>query len=329
MQLSKKTNLFLWLAVLAAFIIVLWLMSPLFINKKVSEDVPSQGNVNSGANNNINTSNGETNSNGNESQAEYLASGNFEGQAGHRGAGTASLITVGDKYYIRMEEDFDIINGPDLFVHLGRNEQYDPNVNLGALKGNIGSQNYEVSDSEILKTHNEVWVWCRAFSVPFARAVLNYEVSGGEISGGTINLSGRGLTEFPKDILAKNLIKKLDLSNNNLKTLPAEIGELTKLEELYLNNNNLEGSLVAEIRKMPNLRILDASNNNMTGIPAEIGQLGNLETVNFSNNNLDTMPNEIENLKDNLKKLDLSGNRYSSEMISEIKNKLPNTEVIY
>lgn len=329
MQLSKKTNLFLWLAVLAALAIAFWLISPLFINKKVSENVPVQGNINSGANNNINTSNGETDSGDKEGRAEYLASGNFEGQAGHRGMGTASLIMVGDKYYIRMEEDFDIINGPDLFVHLGRNGQYDSNVNLGALKGNIGSQNYEVVNPEILKTHNEVWVWCRAFSVPFVRAVLNYNLSGGEIRGGTVNLSGRGLTEFPKDILIKNSIKKLDLSNNNLKTLPAEIGELTELEELYLNDNNLEGSLVAEIRKMPNLRILDASNNNMTGIPAEIGQLKKLEALNYSSNNLDTMPNEIENLKDNLKTLDLSGNRYSLEMIGEIKIKLPSTEIIY
>jgi len=110
--------------------------------------------------------------------------------------------------------------------------------------------------------------------------------------------------------------------------LPSEIGELTNLEELYLDNNQLEGALVAEIRKMPRLKILDASDNNMTGIPAEIGQMSNLEVLDYSNNQLDTYPNEIVNMK-SLKTLDLSGNRYSPESLEAIQVLLPQTEVIY
>lgn len=147
-------------------------------------------------------------------------------------------------------------------------------------------------------------------------------------SGDVIDLSKQGLTEFPIEILKKIKTKKLILSHNSLKTLPAEIGELVNLEELYLDNNLLDGALVAEIRKMPKLRILDASNNNMTGIPAEIGQLNNLRTLNYASNSLDTMPNEIENLV-NLKTLDLSDNNYSPEMLELIEMMLPQTRVIY
>lgn len=148
-------------------------------------------------------------------------------------------------------------------------------------------------------------------------------------SGSTIDLSGKGLTEFPKDVLKNRAATKLILSNNNLVSLPSEIGELTNLTEIYLDNNRLEGSLVAEIRKMSKLRVIDASNNNLTGIPAEIGQLKNLKTINFSNNGLDTMPNEIENLKDSLEILNLSGNKYNFEKIKEIEDKLPDTQVIF
>lgn len=150
-----------------------------------------------------------------------------------------------------------------------------------------------------------------------------------KVEGGVLDVSNQGLTEFPKEILKYTLIKKLVLSNNNLKTLPAEIGELVNLEELYLDHNQLDGAIVAEIRKMPKLRILDASHNNMTGIPAEIGQLRNLEILDYGNNFLDTMPNEIENLRDNLDVLNLENNKYSPEMIREIEDKLPGTQVIF
>lgn len=152
---------------------------------------------------------------------------------------------------------------------------------------------------------------------------------GGVISN-TLDLSSKNLNSFNvSSISNKNQIKILNLSNNNLKSLPSEIGEFINLEELYLDNNILEGAIVAEIRKMTHLKVLSAKNNNLTGIPAEIGQLLNLISIDFSNNNIDTMPNEIQNIKNNLKTLNLSGNKYSEEKIQEIKAMLPNTNVIY
>ncbi|MDO8599708.1 MAG: DM13 domain-containing protein [bacterium] len=100
-----------------------------------------------------------------------LARGTFEGLAGHRAQGTARVIEVSGKRYVRFESDFRVTNGPDLFVYLGRNGAYDPNARLSALKGNEGSQNYELPTGD-LSAYDAVWVWCRAFSVPFGKAVF-------------------------------------------------------------------------------------------------------------------------------------------------------------
>ena len=101
-----------------------------------------------------------------------LAQGTFVGLQDHNAEGSASLITVGEKTYVRFEENFKVTNGPDLFVYLGKNGTYDPAARLAALKGNIGAQNYEIPASIDVKNYNEVWVWCRAFSVAFGKAQL-------------------------------------------------------------------------------------------------------------------------------------------------------------
>jgi hypothetical protein len=104
---------------------------------------------------------------------EAISEGTFTGfDKLHRASGTAHLIRADGKTYIRFEEDFTVTNGPDLFVYLGNENKYDSSANLGRLKGNEGSQNYEIPSSINLDTYSEVWVWCRAFSVPFGKAVL-------------------------------------------------------------------------------------------------------------------------------------------------------------
>jgi hypothetical protein len=103
---------------------------------------------------------------------ETLAQGTFNGLLGHKAQGAAKLIKADGKYYVRFEDDFEVTNGPDLFVYLGKGGRYDPATQLAALKGNIGSQNYEIPASINAADYDEVWVWCRAFSVAFGKAEL-------------------------------------------------------------------------------------------------------------------------------------------------------------
>ncbi|MEX0919352.1 MAG: DM13 domain-containing protein [Parcubacteria group bacterium] len=135
-------------------VVAYWLISPLFIERAIDEsleDITQEETI----------------------ETQIVSQGTFEGLERHNGEGTASLIKIGDKHYIRFEDDFRVTNGPDLFVHFGKDGEYVAEARLGDLKGNVGGQNYEVPENLDPNSYNEVWIWCRAFSTPFAKAVLN------------------------------------------------------------------------------------------------------------------------------------------------------------
>ncbi len=126
-----------------------WTISPFFIDKKVSEEFPVQENF----------------------EIQEVLAGSFEGfDRIHYGSGNVKVFKTPEGYVIRFDENFNVANGPDLFVGLGKDGEYKTAV--AKLKGNIGSQNYEVPENINLDDYNEIWVWCRAFSVGFAKAVL-------------------------------------------------------------------------------------------------------------------------------------------------------------
>lgn len=146
------------MAVVIILVVGYWLISPLFINHRVNESLPNPT---------TNVSIAPASGNG------VITTGSFHDViAGHHAKGTANLIKVGSSYYVRFEDDFEITNGPDLVVYLGKNNRYDLSAKLGVLKGNIGSQNYEAPATIDVSQYNEVWVWCRSFSVPFGAATL-------------------------------------------------------------------------------------------------------------------------------------------------------------
>ncbi len=102
-----------------------------------------------------------------------LYTGNFTGfDRLHQGSGTAKILQIGDTSYLRFESDFTVSNGPDLFVGFGKDGQFSAGSEISALKGNAGAQNYELSQGFDSTRFNEVYVWCRAFKVPFAKARL-------------------------------------------------------------------------------------------------------------------------------------------------------------
>jgi hypothetical protein len=50
-------------------------------------------------------------------------------------------------------------------------------VEVGALKGNIGDQNYEIASDLDLSKYRAVTIWCKRFSVNFATAPLSPSTS--------------------------------------------------------------------------------------------------------------------------------------------------------
>jgi len=105
-----------------------------------------------------------------------LARGSF-GPVAHSAAGTATAIRTAAGARALTLTDFEVDNGPDLRVYLvagpARDEsEVDDFEDLGALKGNKGNQQYELPRELDLDRYTTVVIWCRAFSVNFARAPL-------------------------------------------------------------------------------------------------------------------------------------------------------------
>jgi hypothetical protein len=70
-----------------------------------------------------------------------------------------------------------VSNGPDLRVYLvpGDGKDTGDRIDLGGLKGNIGNQQYDVPAGANTAKYRTVVIWCRSFSVAFARATLSAE----------------------------------------------------------------------------------------------------------------------------------------------------------
>lgn len=93
----------------------------------------------------------------------------------HFGRGTARLIETAPGTWVVRLEDFEVRNGPDLFVYLSTSPDgyAEGAVEIGRLKADRGSQNYEVPAGADLAAFRSVVIWCRAFAVQFASAPLS------------------------------------------------------------------------------------------------------------------------------------------------------------
>jgi Electron transfer DM13 len=106
-----------------------------------------------------------------------LGSGSFVGLAGHSGTGDAGIFRNPDGSYVLRFENFDIENGPDLEVYLvpgaGRTSLDPGSVHLGALKGNVGNQTYDLPrGTDLVPGPYTALVWCERFTVEFVGATL-------------------------------------------------------------------------------------------------------------------------------------------------------------
>lgn len=115
------------------------------------------------------------------SQAQPIFTGKLEGKI-HSTSGRATIYRAGDgTRYLRLT-DFTTSNGPDVHVVLVRAEdkqleqeivkgQLD-HVELGALKGNQGDQNYDLPLDTDLNKYQAVAIYCEKFNALFGVAKL-------------------------------------------------------------------------------------------------------------------------------------------------------------
>ncbi len=112
-------------------------------------------------------------------QIVTLVSGEFISRS-HHTEGRVQVLNDGSEQRFLRFEDFRTDNGPDVDVWLSPLPPDAPArdilndwINLGDLKGNVGSQNYEIPPSVDLDHYSTVVVWCVRFSVPFGAAALS------------------------------------------------------------------------------------------------------------------------------------------------------------
>lgn len=114
-------------------------------------------------------------------QIVTLATGSFIDRS-HPATGTAEILGNGtSQRFLRLADDFETDNGPDLNVYLSAGVMADGDagkfdddfVDLGDLKGNVGAQNYEIPEGLDTGTYNTVVIWCVRFGVAFAAADLS------------------------------------------------------------------------------------------------------------------------------------------------------------
>lgn len=103
-----------------------------------------------------------------------LVGGEFQEADEGSADGEATVIDLAKGGRVLTLTDFEVHNGPDLRVYLVTGDGVDTSdhVDLGALKGNVGDQQYKLPASTDLGRYKTVVIWCRAFSVAFARAQL-------------------------------------------------------------------------------------------------------------------------------------------------------------
>jgi hypothetical protein len=153
----------------------------LVVDRRVDESLPT---VAAGANGPVAEATGPDDDTMGDAPAEdvarvELARGSFRSLE-HDTAGAAIMIELEDGSRFLRLEDLETSNGPDLRVVLTDRplstdwHVWDDGelVDLGPLRGNLGSSNYEIPEGLDLSRFETAVIWCRRFSVGFGVAPL-------------------------------------------------------------------------------------------------------------------------------------------------------------
>jgi hypothetical protein len=113
------------------------------------------------------------------SSPQPLVSGQFYSIL-HPTTGTATIYRMGDGTRVLRLTNFTTSNGPDVHVYMVASDDAKDAatveqagfIDLGAMKGNIGDQNYALAGDLDLAKYRAVSIWCKRFSVNFGAAAL-------------------------------------------------------------------------------------------------------------------------------------------------------------
>ena len=99
-------------------------------------------------------------------------SGNFTGASGHETTGQVAVVKTADGWEVHLKDDFTFDGAPDPRVGFGASGKFAAETDFDPLQSKSGAQVYKVPSSIDPANFDEVYIWCRQYSVPLGVAQI-------------------------------------------------------------------------------------------------------------------------------------------------------------
>ena len=96
--------------------------------------------------------------------------GSFSGLKGHTTTGQVAVVRTVDGWEVRLEDDFTFDGAPDPRIGFGTAGKFAANTDFEPLRSKTGAQVYMVPAGVDPTAYDEVYIWCRKYSVPLGVA---------------------------------------------------------------------------------------------------------------------------------------------------------------
>lgn len=107
------------------------------------------------------------------SWAGGAGTGTFTGRSNHVTTGGVEVVKTDTGWEIHLKEDFDFDGAPDPRVGFGTNGKFVDPTDFEPLREDKGAQVYAVPADINPEDFDEVYIWCRKFSVPLGVAQID------------------------------------------------------------------------------------------------------------------------------------------------------------
>ena len=99
-------------------------------------------------------------------------SGSFTGLSNHVTKGDVSVVKTDAGWEVHLKDSFWFDGAPDPRVGFGKNGKFVDPTDFEPLRNNAGAQVYKVPADINPEDFDEVYIWCRKFSVPLGVASI-------------------------------------------------------------------------------------------------------------------------------------------------------------
>ncbi len=98
--------------------------------------------------------------------------GSFTGLKGHATTGQVAVVRTAGGWEVHLKDDFTFDGAPDPRIGFGAEGKFAANTDFEPLRSNTGAQVYTVPAGVDPGAYDEVYIWCRQYSVPLGVAKL-------------------------------------------------------------------------------------------------------------------------------------------------------------